>query len=84
MMSTRPTSLQTCLQKKCTFLEIVKLWTFIIRKRLLSGRVPDNNLLLSGTPLKWCWLAMPLGAGVPDNNFILIINCILRTYKFDT
>ena len=42
-------------------------------KRLLSGRVPDNNFLLSGTPLKCpyvlagyasgCWLSA-LGAGM--------------------
>ena len=50
---------------------IIKNW-----KRLLPGRVPDNNYLLSGTPLKCplvlaghasgCWLSA-LGAGVPYN-----------------
>ena len=67
------------LQKYSWFVSVyslfIKLW-----KRLLTGTVPFNNFLLTGTVpvnnslltgtlsnVRRCWLAMPLGAGVPYN-----------------
>ena len=41
--------------------------TVLVSKLLLAGTVPVNKLLLTGTlsNVRRCWLAMPLGAGVP-------------------